>query len=212
LRPWETIRVRLGISLITGAVAAVVGGLVGPAEGALIGIAVAGVIFVAFGWRVLWRLSQPETEAAYAKYQDLNHGADEAIVVGIALASLGGIAAYIVVGPSSDTWSAAVAVVGIASAWASLHLMYAARYAHLYYDERRRGRDTAIDFNSDELPSYRDFLYFSYNLGMTYQVSDTAVRSSVIRQVVLRHCLLSYIFGTAILATAINLVLGALTG
>jgi len=212
LRPWETIRVRLWISLAAGAAAAAVGCLVGPAEGALIGIAVAGVIFVVFGWKVLWRLSQPETEAAYAKYQDLNHGADEALVVGIALASLGGIAAFILVGPSSDTWSAAVAVVGIASAWASLHLMYAARYAHLYYDEHRREREDAIDFNSDELPSYRDFLYFSYNLGMTYQVSDTDVRSSVIRQVVLRHCLLSYVFGTAILATAINLVLGALTG
>jgi uncharacterized membrane protein len=212
LKPWETIRVRLGISLAAGAAAAALGSAVGPAEGVLIGIAVAGVIFVAFGWKVLWRLTQPETEAAYAKYQDLNHGADEAIVVGIALASLGGIAAFILVGPSSDTWSAAVAVVGMASAWASLHLMYAARYAHVYYDERRQGRDKAIDFNADELPSYRDFLYFSYNLGMTYQVSDTNVTSSVIRHVVLRHCLLSYVFGTAILATTINLVLGALTG
>ena len=195
-----------------GAAAAAVGFTLGRPEAALIGIAVTGVVFVAFGWKVLWRLTQPETEAAYARYQDLNHGADESIVVGIALASLGGIAAFILVGPTSDRWSAGVAVVGIASAWASLHLMYAARYAHLYYDERRLGHAKAIDFNTDDLPSYRDFLYFSYNLGMTYQVSDTSVTSSAIRQVVLRHCLLSYVFGTAILATAINLVLGALTG
>ena len=57
-------------------------------------------------------------------------------------------------------------------------------------------------------PAYRDFLYFSYNLGMTYQVSDTGVSSRTIRAVVLRHCLLSYAFGTVILATTINVVAG----
>jgi len=69
-----------------------------------------------------------------------------------------------------------------------------------------------IDFNSEEPPSYRDFLYFSYNLGMTYQVSDTNVTSPVVRAIVLRHCLLSYAFGTVILATTINLVVGIATG
>ncbi len=48
----------------------------------------------------------------------------------------------------------------------------------------------------------------SYNLGMTYQVSDTSVASTQIRSIVLRHCLLSYAFGTVILATTINLVVG----
>ena len=46
---------------------------------------------------------------------------------------------------------------------------------------------------------------------MTYQVSDTAVENSAIRAIVLRHCLLAYLFGTAILATMINLVVGTLT-
>ena len=63
-----------------------------------------------------------------------------------------------------------------------------------------------IDFNSDDPPAFRDFFYFSYNLGMTYQVSDTSVSSPTIRAVALRHCLLSYAFGTVILATTINLV------
>lgn len=93
-------------------------------------------------------------------------------------------------------------------AWAALHLMYAARYAYLYY----QGSAGGIDFNSEDPPAYRDFFYFSYNLGMTYQVSDTDVSSSVIRSVVLRHSLLSYLFGTSLLATAINLVAGMVTG
>ena len=89
-----------------------------------------------------------------------------------------------------------------------LHLMYAVRYAHLYYGAPAGG----IDFNSDEPPSYRDFFYFSYNLGMTYQVSDTDVSSSELRAVALRHCLLSYVFGTVILAATINLVAGIVAG
>ena len=86
--------------------------------------------------------------------------------------------------------------------------MYAARYAYLYYTPSAGG----IDFNSDDPPAFRDFFYFSYNLGMTYQVSDTNVSNPTIRAVALRHCLLSYVFGTVILATAINLVAGLVTG
>jgi hypothetical protein len=69
-----------------------------------------------------------------------------------------------------------------------------------------------IEFNSADPTFYRGFLYFSYNLGMTYQVSDTAVSSSTIRSIVLRHSLLSYVFGTSVLATTINLVASAVTG
>ena len=65
-----------------------------------------------------------------------------------------------------------------------------------------------IDFDAEDPPTYRDFIYFSYNLGMTYQVSDTSVASTRMRAIVLRHCLLSYVFGTVILATTVNLVVG----
>jgi hypothetical protein len=47
----------------------------------------------------------------------------------------------------------------------------------------------------------------SYNLGMTYQ-SPTPVSPAHRCSIVLRHCLLSYAFGTVILATTINLVVG----
>ena len=75
--------------------------------------------------------------------------------------------------------------------WAALHLMYAARYAHLYYAGEKPG---GIDFNAQAPPAFRDFFYFSYNLGMTYQVSDTSVSDPTIRSITLRHCLLSYAF------------------
>jgi uncharacterized membrane protein len=47
---------------------------------------------------------------------------------------------------------------------------------------------------------------------MIYAVSDNSVISTHIRRIVLRHCLLSYVFGTVILATTINLVVGIVAG
>jgi uncharacterized membrane protein len=110
-------------------------------------------------------------------------------------------------GSNIRTLAAAIGLVGLFLSWGMLHLLYTARYAYLFYTEPAGG----IDFNNNEPPSYRDFFYFSYNLGMTYQVSDTDVSSTAIRSVVLRHCLLSYLFGTVILAATINLVAGLLT-
>lgn len=204
------LRTRLVWSLAAGLAASAAGLALGTAKGALIGIAATGLVFVTFGWTVLWRLTWQETEA-FAGSQDPGRTTDELVVVGVAVAGLGGVAAFLVTDRSSpDTWAAAVAVLGVAMAWASLHLMYASRYAKLYYGANLD--KPPIDFNQELPPSYQDFLYFSYNLGMTYQVSDTSVQSPEIRSVVLGHCLLSYVFGTAILATTINLVLGALTG
>jgi uncharacterized membrane protein len=106
---------------------------------------------------------------------------------------------------ASRARAAALALSAVFMAWASLHLMYAARYAHFSY---ARLGGAGIDVNQKAEPAYRDFLYVSHNLGMTYQVSDTSVSSPLIRAVTRRHCLLSYVFGAVILASAINLVVG----
>jgi uncharacterized membrane protein len=137
--------------------------------------------------------------------EDLRPAVEETAVVVVAVCGLAGIVVLLTLGNSRT--AAAVALAGVFASWAALHLMYATRYAHLYYLPPEGG----IDYNSGDPPSYRDFLYFSYNLGMTYQVSDTAVSSTTIRAVVLRHTLLSYVFGASVLATTINLVVGAVT-
>ena len=43
---------------------------------------------------------------------------------------------------------------------------------------------------------------------MTFQVSDTNIQNGQIRATALRHMWLSYLFGTVIIATTINLVAG----
>jgi len=64
-----------------------------------------------------------------------------------------------------------------------------------------------IDFKNDgDPPDYQDFAYVAFTVGMTFQVSDTDVQARTIRRTVLRHALLSYLFGAVILAVTINVI------
>ncbi len=203
--PTSAVR-RLALSLLVGAVGS---GLVA-AAGATVSLAIStgivatGGVFVVSGWIVLWPMDAVTTTRNVAR-ENFSPVVDEVALVVAASGGLGGIVTLQVAGGSrADPVDAAVALLGVFLAWGSLHLMYATRYAYLYYD----GDDGGIDFNSDLPPAFRDFFYFSYNLGMTYQVSDTGVSNPDIRAVALRHCLLSYVFGAVILAGTINLVVG----
>jgi uncharacterized membrane protein len=191
------------VGAVTGAIVAVA---VDVALGILVGIATTATIFVAAGWILLWPMDADATRRNAGR-EEFRPVVEELVVVAAALCALVSIVLLLRRG-DSDPGHAATALAGVFLTWGALHLMYAARYAYLYHETSAGG----IDFNSDDPPAFRDFLYFSYNLGMTYQVSDTDVSSATIRAVVLRHTLLSYVFGTAILATTINLVAGIVTG
>lgn len=197
---------RLAGAVVLGAVVGVAVGLTDVALGVLAGIAATQLFFVLAGWVVLWPMDATATHRC-ARREDFRPVTEELLVVAVATCALVAIVVLLLRGRSgTGQVAAATALCGVFMAWAALHLMYATRYANLYYETA-----DGIDFNSDHPPAYRDFFYFSYNLGMTYQVSDTSVSSSAIRSVVLRHCLLSYVFGTVILAATINLVAGIVT-
>lgn len=197
---------RLVLALAVGVAAGLASGaLTEPAVGVLVAITLGAAAFVVAGWVVLWPMDAAQTRRNVTR-EELRPILDEVVVVALSLSGLGAIVSLLVLGHSkAASLAAAAALFGVFLSWAALHLMYSTRYAALYY---RDGDAGGIDFNSDEPPAYRDFIYFSFNLGMTYQVSDTGVSDSRIRAVVLRHCLLSYVFGVVILATTINLVAG----
>ncbi|MFI6502869.1 DUF1345 domain-containing protein [Nonomuraea typhae] len=208
-RPMPSV-LRLILAAAIGGVMGVTVGLAtqAPPLGLLAGIATAETTFVTAGWIVLWPMDAAATRANTQR-EDFQPILEELVIVTSALGCLVAIGILLVVGRDDPGHAAAAtALGGVFMAWAALHLMYCARYAYLYY----RAPAGGIDFNSPDPPAYRDFLYFSYNLGMTYQVSDTGVSSRAIRAVVLRHCLLSYVFGTSILATTVNLVADLVTG
>lgn len=96
-----------------------------------------------------------------------------------------------------------VTIACVAAAWLSIHTTYSLRYAKQYYNVE----PGCIDFFTDT-PLFSDFAYLAFDLGMTYQVSDTSVKTSAARRIVFGHTLLSYVFGACIVASAMNLVIG----
>ncbi|MQY03175.1 DUF1345 domain-containing protein [Actinomadura macrotermitis] len=203
-----SVRARRAVAVLLGVVVFLVVGLtVDPALGLLSGIAAQAGVFALGGVLLFWPMTAERTRA-HARRDDFKPLLEETIVVLEALVSLAAIITVLLIHDQHDRKPAVVAgLLAIFMSWAMLHLMYAVRYAYLYYRHPVGG----IDFNSDDPPSYRDFFYFSYNLGMAYQVSDTNVSSTEIRAVVLRHTLLSYAFGTVILAMTVNIVAGIAT-
>jgi uncharacterized membrane protein len=200
---------RLAWSVVGGIViAVVVAALADALLGVLSGIASTAAMFVLTGWWALWPMDA-ESTSRHARRDEFEPRLEEIVVVAWSLAGLIAVALLLLLGKTEERpLVALLALAGVAMSWAGLHLMYAARYAYLFYSLAQGG----IDFNGDDPPAYRDFLYFAYNLGMTYQVSDTSVSSRTIRVVVLRHGLLSYVFGTVILATTINLIASVVIG
>ncbi|MDO7868079.1 DUF1345 domain-containing protein [Nocardioides jiangxiensis] len=203
-QPMSAIPRVIGASVLGLLGALATAALAGPELGVLVGITLSSGVFVVVGWVVLWPMDAGETREFVGR-EVVDKALEEAIIVFAAVGGLAAIVVLMALGHGADGATAALALAGVFLAWGSVHLMYATRYADLYYT----GSAGGIDFNDDGQdaePSYRDFLYFSYNLGMTYAVSDTDVTRTEIRSVVLRHCLLSYVFGALILATTINLV------
>ncbi len=102
----------------------------------------------------------------------------------------------------------------IVLAWTLAHTVYTLRYAHLYYSRRHTHGATGehcMKFPGDEPPADIDFAYFSFTLGMCFQVSDVTVMSTRARRAVLLHAILSFVYNTAILALALNLVFGSMS-
>lgn len=118
--------------------------------GLLVGLTLMHAVFVVWGWCVVWGLD-PDGTRRHARREDLNPVAEEFMVVVASVGGLIAIGALLVLDRSHDAGVAAgIALAGVFAAWGSLHLMYAARYAVLYYDDER---PAGIDFNPrDDVP------------------------------------------------------------
>ena len=173
---------------------------------ALAGFVVAGL---AFAVPLLVHVLGHDAPATREKVQGRDGDAAwyDVVVILVGLASLAGVGILLVGGRARGGAEVVDALVGmgaVAVGWLCVHTVYVLRYARVFYASPR----PPIDFNQDEDPTFSDFAYFSFNLGMAYQVSDTDLKSSTVRRVVLGHTLLAYLYGTIVIAATINLVAG----
>jgi uncharacterized membrane protein len=173
----------------------------------VIGWAVASAVYSSWVWLSVGRMDASAT-AAHATREDPSRAVTDILVLIASLASLTAVALVLIAAQSAQGSAraelAGLAVLSVALSWFLVHTLFTLRYARLYY----RGDPGGVDFNQEELPAYSDFAYLAFTLGMTFQVSDTNLGTREIRSTALRHALLSYVFGSVILATVINLVAG----
>jgi uncharacterized membrane protein len=207
---------RVTLASLVGVVVAVLTGLlVGWTFAASVGFDTAAVLFLAWTWFAVGRMDAEQT-AANATREDPTARTTRLIVLAACIASLGGVGVLLVRAASDQgaerAWVAALGVGSVAVSWFVVHGLFTLHYAELYYggggDPREPGGGKAggIDFGLDTPPAYGDFAYLAFTVGMTYQLSDTPLTTRRLRAVVLRHALVSYVFGALIIGASVNFV------
>jgi uncharacterized membrane protein len=192
-----------GIGVLVGVAAAVP---LGWEFGPVVTWLVASVLYLTWTWLAIGGMDAVTTKNR-ATREDPTLGASHLILLLASVASLAGVALLLVASTRSQGLVAALlGVLSVAASWVTIHTVYTLGYAAEYYS----GEEGGIDFNQKEPPSYVDFAYVGFTLGMTYQVSDTTISDSRLRGMVLRQALISYVLGAVVIATTVNLVIAIL--
>ena len=144
---------------------------------------------------------------------DLDEGRFVILVLTItaALASLGAILAELSTsqGMTRTPLQLILATVTIVLSWFFIHSMFALHYAHEFYGDRG-GKHSGLNFPGEEDADYWDFVYFSFVIGMTFQVSDVAIATRPIRHVATAHGIVAFFFNAALLALVVNIAASAI--
>lgn len=203
------------------AVGVVVGLLAVPLPGisrVLLGWTVGALVYLAQAYWVA-KHCDPQTTRAHAQSQDQ----PDLLILVVTIAAVSACAAAITMllqqvqhmkGIERIAY-VALAFGALVTAWLLIHTIYAFHYAHRYY-QRAKGKvdenGGGLDFPGKTAPRYSDFLYFSFVIGMTSQVSDVQVTSADMRVLTLVQSILAFGFNVLVLALSINVVAGAVSG
>jgi uncharacterized membrane protein len=170
----------------------------------------AALAFLISVWPIIIRANSSHA-AQLATREDETRGSATVLLLAASVASLLGVGfALLLAGQESGPLKAllvGLAVLTVVLSWTVVNTVFTLRYADQHFGSGVAGIAFG-DSDGPETPSYRDFAYVAFTIGMCYQVSDTTVRDRRIRRTVLSHALLSYVFGVAIVGGSVNLIAG----
>lgn len=168
------------------------------------------IVLLAFDWGFALR-----NDAAHTEHRASQEDPGRNLVMLLLLLSVaaGLSAAIVILGkgaavPAADhNLALALGILAVMLGWFLIHSTFIFRYAHLYYyDSDKDGTaQRGLSFPGTTDPDDYDFAYYSFVVGMTFQVSDVSITDSGIRSLTLFHALLSFGYNTAILALGVNL-------
>lgn len=192
----------VGIGAVTGTVVALA---VDPRLGPLAGWCAAGLIDLIWVWRICWPQDSAGTERV-AREESSTHVTDNVIVAACLFSIVAVVVSVIQSRDRGELVSVVLVILGVLGtmvAWALVNTVYAFKYARMYFVDHHGG---GFDFNQDSSPTYSDFAYLAFTIGMSYGVSEVEPNAIGTRRKALMHALLSYFFGTVLIAVSINLV------
>jgi uncharacterized membrane protein len=192
------------LSLLAGGLAAAATAPVcGWATSALIAWIVAAGAFLIGTWPVIWQ-SDARGTARLAKFEDSSRAIRDLVLLAVSVGTLLTVALVIFRAHEIGALRTMLGVACVAASWTVVHTILTLRYARLYYSDPQGG----MSFNQETDPTFRDFAYVAFTIGMTFQVSDTEVQTEAIRSTVLGHALISFVFDAVIIAVTVNVVAG----
>jgi uncharacterized membrane protein len=103
-----------------------------------------------------------------------------------------------------------LATVTIVLSWGVIHTAFSLHYAHEFYRSRKPGGLQFPSGDEHQDTDYWDFVYFSFVIGMTAQVSDVGITDRIIRRTATVHGIISFAFNTALLALTVNIAASAI--
>jgi uncharacterized membrane protein len=203
--------VRLVCMTAFGAVVSVGTAFVAPWQLAMLtGWVTAAITFLVIVWWVIATADGERTRRT-ATVEDDSRAVASVVIIVACTASLAG--AGLALHKASQVAGAEAVLLTVASvgvvivSWLVVNTEFTLRYAHRFFCPPVGG----IDFPGTDLPDYRDFAYLAFTVGMTYQVSDTALLTPRFRRLLLAHAAAAYVFGVVIVAAVINIVAGIIS-
>ena len=161
---------------------------------------------------VLTFLFMSNGDAAVMKRRALSHDEGGHLILLLTIlasvASVGALVAELsdAKGSPYASYRVALAAGTVVLSWCFVQIVFAVRYAHVYYLEEEEGRPKGgLEFGECGEPDYWDFVHFAVVLGATSQTADITFSSKEMRRLGTLHTLVAFGFNTAILATMINL-------
>lgn len=167
-------------------------------------------VYLFSGWWIMLRADQARMKL-WAAAEDVGRAAISVVLVAAAGVTL--VAIAFMLGSGHDPVRLALAGSTLLCSWLLLQTIFAVHYAHLYYGPGQGGPRRGLDFpGDDDRPLFTDFAYFSFVIGMTFQVSDVQITHSGLRRLVLVHSVLSFLYNTVLIAMTVGVAASLLGG
>lgn len=162
-----------------------------------------GLVYLGLSWLAILQMT-PEKARSSAEAVDAPHQMALILVLIAAITSFFSAAVMLHRGDSLQAHGSLLGLATVVLAWFLTHTTFGMHYMHLFYGSGHTA--SGLDFPGGERPDGQDFQYFAFTVGMTYQVSDVTITHRNLRRVVMRHAMLSFAYGTVIIAMTINFI------